>query len=206
MADPLRYNITDWHQLKDAKSNTSRLLSIKVSDLIQNEVLTGVRIQVLHEVYGNIFTYIVNGAGTLINDSINPVEYELSKNTILKELEKYGFLVTYTQIKYLPPAQVDYLRELLNLGFDKLRILKVWDSKHGIKETKWYIVAFNILENINWLANDYSPSVTEFTNALKNGSAYNISSSETVHKWSWSWLDFVANIQDILNEQATPNT
>lgn len=200
MANPLRYEITDWHQLSAAKSNNSRDLSIKVSDLINSKVLTGIRIRIEHSTYGTLFTYVVNAAGAIITEPSSGTVFTLSNDEILAELAKYGFFITFDEKLHLPPAQINFLQELLSLGYDKLRILNVYENRSLIREAKTYIVVFNIKENPNWLDNDYAATTKEFTEALLNGSAVNISASDQSHKWSWSWLDFVANIQDILDD------
>ena len=63
---PLRYNISDWHQLPGCKSNNSRELKLVVTDLIKNSVLEGVVIKVMHETFGVLFACTVGGSGNLL--------------------------------------------------------------------------------------------------------------------------------------------
>lgn len=130
---PLKYNISDWHQLKDVKSNNSRDLYILVSDLIQNDRLTGLRIQVLHKAFGVLFACILNAQGSIVSEFNNNMTLELTTKQIIGELKKYGFLVSYNPRNHLPGNQIEYLMTLKGLGYDKLRILNVWHIENGIK-------------------------------------------------------------------------
>lgn len=199
---PLRYNISDWHQLKDVKSNNSRSLSISVSDFIQNEYLTGLRIQVIHDSFGVLFACMLNAQGTILNEFSENLVVEFTHKQILLELEKYGFLVTYNPRESLSGSQIEYLMSLKKLGYDKIRILNVWYIENGVKLFRWYVVAFNVDKNIDWLNNGYAPNEWEFTESLNNGSAVNISAISKTNCWSWSWLDYIANIDDILEDNA----
>ena len=60
MPEPLRYEISDWHQLTDVQSNNSRDLSIRVSDIIHSDILTGLRIR--NDVTGETKELKVDGA------------------------------------------------------------------------------------------------------------------------------------------------
>ena len=200
MGEPLRYSITDWHQLKGIQSNNSRLLHIAVADLIQANILTGLRIQVKHEQYGPLFTCVLNAQGSIVSEVNNNVVVEPTTDEILAELNKWGFIVEFDQKLNLPQGQVDFLTELKALGYDKLRILPVYTMRYGKKEYKPYIVVFNVTNNADWLINTYAASEQEFLKALKEGSAVNISATSKANIWSWGWLDFVANIDDILND------
>ena len=199
MGDVLRYSITDWHQLKNVKSNNSRLLSIKVADLLHSNVLTGLRIQVYHEQYGPLFVCTLNAQGTIVTEVNNNIAVEPTNEQLIAELNKWGFDVVFDQKLHLPQGQIDFLSELKQLGYDKLRVLNVWTMHNAIKDFKPYIIVFNVSDNPTWLNNGYAASEQEFLSALKNGSAVNISATSKANVWSWGWLTFVANIDDILN-------
>lgn len=200
MGDKLTYSITDWHQLKNVKSNNSRYLHISVADLIQADILTGLRIQVKHEQYGPLFTCVLNAQGTIVTEVNDNITVEPTTEQILAELNKWGFEVQFDQKLNLPQGQLDFLSELRSLGYDKLRILPVYTMRFGKKEYKPYIIVFNVSTNPDWLVNTYGASEQEFLKALKEGSAVNISATSKANIWSWGWLDFVADIDDILNE------
>ena len=199
MGDTLSYSITDWHQLKNIKSNNSRELSIKIADLLHSNVLTGLRIQVYHEQYGPLYTCVLNAQGTIVTEINNNMVTEPTTDYILKELAKWGFDVQFDQELNLPQGQLDFLAELKDLGYDKLRVLNVWTIENTIQTFTPYIIVFNVSQNPDWLNNGYAASEQEFLNSLKNGSAVNISATSKANIWSWGWLNFVANIDDILN-------
>lgn len=199
MGETLSYSITDWHQLKNIKSNNSRELSIKVADLLHSNVLTGLRIQVYHEQYGPLYTCVLNAQGTIVTEINNNMVTEPTTDYILKELAKWGFDVQFDQELNLPQGQLDFLAELKDLGYDKLRVLNVWTIQNTIQTFTPYIIVFNVAQNPDWINNGYAASEQEFLNSLKNGSAVNISATSKANIWSWGWLNFVANIDDILN-------
>lgn len=193
---PLQYEISDWTQAAKCLSNTSKHLHIHVSSFIHNPVLTGTRIKVVHDMYGDLFTCIVNGRGELIDSD---PKYEMSTDAILSQLAKFGFCITYPDMRRITTAQIDYLITLNQLHFDKIRVLNVWaPDKTGIKEFKHHIVAFQSANNASWLNNDYSPSYAEFTRALADGSAVNLDGISETSRFVWDWLTYVANISDIL--------
>lgn len=194
---PLRYKISDWTQLKDCKSNNSRKLHIRVSTFLKSSRLSGTRIVVEDDDFGVLFAYVISPDGTMV--SPNFTGPNLSTKQLLLELEKFGFLVTYEPNKHLKGSQIQYLMTLQNLHFDKLRVVAVCepDGDIGIK-----IVAFNVAKNPTWINNAYSPSYLEFIEALNNGSAVNLTEISDTQKYDWSWLDFVADIADILKENS----
>lgn len=202
MQMPLRYNISDWHQLTDVRSNNSRDLFITVTDFVQDKRLSGTRIQVNHRDFGVLFTCLVNAHGNMISELEENIIYELTPKQILLQLEVFGFFVTFEPKKHLSGNQISFLMTLKCLGYDKLRVLNVWHSKNGVKSFKWYIVAFNIKHNPDWINNGYSPSEKEYATALQNGSAINVSALSNDNHWDWSWLDYVANIDDILEDNS----
>lgn len=201
-SQPLQYNISDWHQLSDAKSNNSRDLSISVSDIIQDARLTGLRIQLNHTQFGVLFACVLNAQGSMVTEFNENLVVEFTTEQILAELKKYGFLITFEPRAHLPGNQIQYLMTLKGLGYDKLRIMNVYKYNiQGTKQFQWYVIAFNIHDE-NWLDNGYSISETEFMKALKDGRCINISAISKTQRWSWSWLDYVANIDDILEDNA----
>ncbi len=196
MADPLRYHISSWSQLPTCRSNTSRHLSIHVSKIFRDPGLTGLRITVEHCMFGTLFATVIDAHGQLIYPDY---AHRLSDTTILEQLENYGFLITYTPEVALPSEQIAYLQTLLTLGFDKLRVLpvKMQDGKVEIK-----VVVFNVEHNPNWLLYPYEATYKEWTQALATtGSAMNITDISLTKQFDWGWLNYVANIQDILDNQ-----
>ena len=195
-----RYKISNWHQLSKCKSNNSACLHITVSDFVNTDRLQGTRISVIDKQLGNLFTCLVGATGSVVRPADGSQRFELTTDQILFALNTFGFYIEYNPETSLSGDQLTYLMTLRNLHYDKLRIMAVWDSKTGIKEFTTYIVGFNSENNGNWLNSGYSPSIQEFTEALNNGSAINITYISETQGYRWDWLyNWVASIDDILN-------
>lgn len=200
---PLRYKISSWRQLPECLSNNSRHLKIHLTDFFNNRHLRGFRISVDHDTMGTLFACILHARGDIVTDGYEFEKCELSTEEILRELKKFGFLITYHPNQNLPSAQLEYLISLRGLRYDKIRILNVWDlSSAGIKEYKTYIVAFMSDPHGDWLNNGYCPSLKEFSKALIDGTACNLTEVSKTRCFRWDWLNFVANIDDIIKENA----
>lgn len=200
---PLRYQISNWRQLSQCMSNNSRELHIRITDFVQNYMISGIRIKVEHDSLGVLFACVVGASGNLVSTPVgSDIISELSPSQIISELEKYGFLVTYNPASALKGNQLQYLMTLKGLHFDKLRVLKVRHNGSNITTYTTHIVVFNIKENPNWLDNNYAPPEPEFVRSLQKGSAMDITNISNTQKYDWSWLDYVANIDDILKDNA----
>lgn len=183
----LRYRISSLEQLPKCLSNKSQKLRIVYSKYINSDVLCGEKISIEHDIFGTLFTYVVDARGSLVNDV-----KEISVNELLSHLYKYGFEIEYRPAKHLSGNQIQYLMTLDDLGFDKLRV--VGDDLHPI------VVAFVTSANPEWIHDRYLPSDREVKQSLLSGTAINISAISESNNYDWSWLDFVANITDILND------
>lgn len=199
---PLRFRISKWEQLVDAQSNNSRDLTISVSNFVGRDTLNGKCIRVIHSNYGVLFACVVGAKGSMISEQADGTVFELPPKTILSELEKFGFMIEYSPSKHLSGNQLDYLIQIEKLGFQKLRLLGVWSTENGYRILEQKIVAFNIKENPHWLDNSYSASQEEFISSLNSGSVINLTNISKAHNYDWSWLDYVANISDILEDNA----
>lgn len=202
---PLEYRISSWKQLPQCLSNNSRELSIKVTDFIQDDRISGLRIAVYHTTFGVLFATVLDAAGSMISTGYNRIVSEMKPESILSELAKFGFIIEYEPATKLKGDQIQYLMTLKNLHFDKIRLMDVYkqDDVTGTKSTQTFVVAFNVEKNSNWLNNDYSCSIVEFADALTNGSAMNITGISETRNYNWTWLsEFVANIDDIIRDNA----
>lgn len=200
---PLRYNISNLRQLTGCLSNNSRDLSIHVTEFYNQPTIRGLRISVEHTIMGTLFACVIDASGKLITDYGNQGQFhEFTVEDILGELEKYGFYVTYNPRYNLKGTQIEYLMTINKLGYDKIRVLDVWNAPIGVKESKWYVVVFRSKAHPDWLNNAFSPSEKEFKQALVDGTAINITDICECHKYNWSWLDYVGNIDDILLDNA----
>ena len=200
---PLRYRISSLRQLPCCLSNNSHSLKIHVSDFTNNDLLEGFRITVEHPTMGILFACLLDAKGTFITglDKKSP-SHEFTIDQILAELRKFGFLIEYRPALNLSGDQIQYLMTLNKLGFDKIRILNVWKTVREEKSFTWYVVAFRACPHGDWLNDGYSPSQKEFQAALMNGTAMNLTDVSKTRQFRWDWLDYVANIDDLIRVNA----
>lgn len=193
--NPLRYNITDWHQLTQCLSNYSNTLYIKVKDVDDSDRLKGTIISVEDSTLGPVYTYVVEGVGNLEGPRTDGTSQD-TVSRILNELSRFGYFITFNHRAYLSEDQINYLITLQGLHYDKIRLLDV----HGIAGSKTHVVAFNVSENPYWLLNEYAAPESEFLEALNNGSAINLDEISETQNYRWYWLDYVGDIQDIIDD------
>ena len=199
----LRYRISDWNQLSSCLSNNSRDLHISVTTFLNDSRLNGRRIKIYHDAFGTLFACLVKATGTLLSEDSSGIIPELTPGQILLELEKFGFIVEYDPIKNISGNQLEFLMTIDNLGFDKIRVLSVWSSKLGIKESTIHIVVFQSKHNGDWLNSGYSPSESEFLESLSEGSCIDITTISKDSHYDWSWLyGYVGSIDDIIADYA----
>ena len=201
---PLRYNISNWLQLSECKSNNSVDLYITVKQIIDDgsHRLEGINILVNHTQYGTLFACLVNSNGTLLTpDPVSGIIKEFSTNEILAELNKFGFDVTFEINQHLSGNQIAYLITLSGLEYDKIRKLPVYEyDNQGNKVFSDYIVAFNVEQCPDWINMDYTCRSTEFLAKLNEGVALNLTFMSKTQMFDWTWLTYVANIDDIIRD------
>lgn len=204
LQEPLQYKISSWRQLPNCLSNNSRELRIHVTDFFNNTELRGFRISLEHTSMGVLFCCVLQARGTLVTDEDEYGASELTPDEILKELRKYGFLITYEPIKGLSGNLIDYLITLDKLGYDKIRMLNVWHyTSNGSTESVTKIVAFQANPLGNWLNNGYSPTEKEFLKALDDGTAINLTDTSRTKNFRWDWLyGNVLSIEDVIEVNA----
>lgn len=195
---PLRYQISSWRQLPECRSNNSKDLRIHVSDLFNNDMLRGFKISVDHPAFGVLFACVLDGRGLIVTELDG--DKSMTVPQILRELERFGFLITYHPNKDLNSKQIEYLITLRGLLYDKIRKISVWTPSNGTTNRSIKIVAFRSDKLGDWLNNWYSPSESEFTKALVDGVAINLTDMSKTYKFNWDWLDYVANIDDALKD------
>ena len=201
---PLRYNISNWLQLSECKSNNSVDLYITVKQIIDDgsHRLEGVNILVNHTQYGTLFACLVNSNGTLLTpDPVSGIIKEFSTDEILAELNKFGFDVTFEINQHLSGNQIAYLITLSGLEYDKIRKLPVYEyDNQGNKVFSEYIVAFNVEQCPDWINMDYACRSNEFLAKLNEGVALNLTFMSKTQMFDWTWLTYVANIDDIIRD------
>lgn len=200
---PLRYKISSWNQLPECLSNNSRDLQLHVSSFKGGPTLEGFRIRVDHKLYGTLFACTIDARGEIITPCEVYGLKELTTSQILQQLARFGFFIEYSPNKHLSGPQIDYLMTLRGLGYDKIRLLTVWNRTTGRVDTaRTYVVAFQSYPLDSWLSDTYCPSDEEFTKALVCGSACNLTEISKTRQFKWDWLNFVANIDDIIADNA----
>lgn len=200
MSDPLRYNISNWLQLSECKSNNSTDLYITVKQVIDDgsHRLAGVIILVNHTQYGTLFACTINSTGSLLTpDPTSGIIKEFTTDEILAELNKFGFDVTFEINQHLGGDQISYLMTLYDLGFDKLRMLEV-QQLDGMYSN--YLVAFNVDKCPDWIQNDFTCGRKVFLEALNDSGAMNLTDLKQTKGFDWTWLTYVANIEDIIED------
>ena len=201
---PLRYNISNWIQLSECKSNNSVDLYITVKQIIDDgsHRLTGTAILVNHTQYGTLFACLVNAKGSLLTpDPDSGIIKEFTTDEILAELNKFGFDVTFEINQHLSGEQISYLLTLSGLNFDKIRKLAVYTyDKLGNQVFSEYIVAFNVEQCPDWINEDYTCGKPEYLEKLNAGVALNLTYMSQTSQFDWTWLTYVANIDDIIRD------
>jgi hypothetical protein len=198
----LRYEITSWAQIGGCLSNTSRKLHA-VCSKVTSDTFQGLVVRIDHDDYGCLFSYAVEGQGSLLSDfSIEP----MSTKDILAQFKRFGFYIVYKEEEHLPGNMVEYLITLDKLGYDKIRILFVdcpppTAGEDGI--VKYYVVAFKVKDHPKWINNTYQATEKEITEGTMAGTAINVSAISKEQNFRWNFLgDYVLNISDIIEENS----
>ena len=195
---PLRYRIDDWHQLPDCLSNNSRDLKISVTDIMDDDMLSGLRISVNHNKYGTLFAEIIDAKGYLISKMDHNLVFTLTDQNIFSELAKFGFFVEWSKKYPMSTDQLEYLRTLYGLKYDKIRMLDVRTILNSVETHEIYIVVFMANELQKWLDNMYCATISELSESLVKGYAMNVTAVSNRRNYRWDWLDYVADIKTIL--------
>lgn len=200
MSEPLRYNISNWIQLSECKSNNSADLYITVKQIIDDgsHRLSGIGIYINHTQFGTLFACLVNASGSILTPDNSGIIKEFSTDDILEVLKTFGFDVTFEINQHLSGEQISYLMTLYDLKFDKLRMLEVQDKPDGGYSD--YLVAFNVEKCPKWLQNDFVCGKKPFVDALMSSGAMNLTDLEQTKGFDWTWLTYVANIDDIIED------
>ena len=202
MSAPLRYNISNWLQLAECKSNNSCDLYITVKQIIDDgsHRLQGINILVNHRQYGTLFACLVDSSGTLLSpDPVSGIIKEFTTDEILAELNKFGFDVTFEINQHLSGSQISFLMTVNDLGYNKLRKLYVQDKPDG--KYSEYIIVFNVDKCPDaWLDINHLSGKKPFVDALLSSGAMNLTNLEQTKGFDWTWLTYIANIEDIIED------
>lgn len=204
MADLLRYKISNWDQLVACKSNNSVDLYVTVNHILNDERANGTVILINHNDFGTLFACTINCKGTIFtSDPKSGLIPELNTDQILTELEKFGFDVIFDMESGLSGDQISYLITLDELGFDKLRMIDVYTyDTNATKHYSKYIVAFDVEKCPEWIHQSFTIRDVDFNRALNEGGAMNLTYISKTKEFDWSWLTYVANIDDIIRNNS----
>lgn len=198
----LRYEITDWSQVTECLSNNSKDLHMRYIE-IKDEDLEGKLILVEHDVYGILFSCLVDGKGSILSSpdpNDDNLMHRFRMEDILMELYKFGFDIQFRKEKKLTGDQLDYLMNLGTLGFDKIRMLTiVLPYVPHQPKYRTIVVGFMVAAHPKWLDNTYQCPESEYHKAVEDGTVINLTSISNSKNFDWSFLkDFVLSIDDIL--------
>lgn len=202
MSNPLRYNISSWLQLPECRSNNSTDLYLTVNQVIDDgsHRLSGLVIYVKHTQYGTLFACLINAKGSLLTpDKNSGIIQEFSSDEILEILATFGFDITFHVNQHLSGDQIAFLMTVDELGYNKLRRLYVQDKPDGTYSE--YIIVFNVDKcPADWLDVNYMCGKKPFVDALLSSGAMNLTDLEQTKGFDWTWLTYVANIEDIIED------
>lgn len=202
MPNPLRYTINDWNRLPECLSNNSQDLKIRVSKLLNNDKLKGLRIAVEHSDLGTLFATVLDATGYLANIDEHSTHhgYNMPKAVLLEELLKYGFDIQFSKLIGITKQQIQTLKVLAELKFDKIRKVNVISYGAHSNSYKTHVILFKLDKHPELLEQNAVISYNYFSKGLSNGSICDISNLLGESRLSWYWLDFVGNIEDIIKE------
>lgn len=195
MNSRLRYRISQWEQAVKCKSNLSDKYVIHVSSVDHLPYVSGKLIQVEHKNIGVVFSVLLDPKGVTVEPGQNL--YPMSTSQILHNLKCFGFDIQYQPEASLPEEQREYLREIQNLRMDKIRILNVIDVTEDGQIIRPVLTAFTSSILNPWVMNTYTCTQSEFNQKCGQGVAMRLDTKD----FDWSWLTYVANIEDILKNK-----
>ena len=203
---PLRYQISNWKQLKHCLSNNSKHLHAYTETYLNNKNINGLKILVEDDRYGVLFAYCVDITGDIVTPYSSVID-SFSTDLILTELKRFGFLITFIEEKSLSGNQIDLLMTLSHLNFDKLRIMNHYKyDSDGQKEFTSDVILFNTDHLVDWINPGFACTDNEFDKAIKSGwalSVTNITDRDKKH-YDWTFLyNKVMNIDDLLKANSS---
>lgn len=203
----LRYEISNWDQITNCLSNNSKALSLSLSKVIDGNAMRGLVVKVNHANYGTLFAAMIKGSGQLLTDKDEEGQILpfLTTDEILKQIEKFGFIISYVERAHLNNETLVFLNNVKQLGFDKITRVQVETrTEYGAKIWVPRILVIKSQYNTDLLKFDCNLSLKDFCDKLANNWIMNVTylHSENV---TWDWVTYIANIIDIINENITPS-
>lgn len=194
----LRYSISNWSQATRCLSNNSKDLHISVANYLHNVDFEGQIISVVHIKYGTMFAAITNGRGYLISETDEEGHQLplLTTEQVLKQLEKFGFDISYEEEPNLSGEQLSFLTNLYDLGYDAVTRARV---KYP-KITRNVYIAYSSAKGVDYLTFDTLVSKADFDKSLEEGAITNIAKMDPTLEWDW--LTYTCQIKDLLDDNS----
>lgn len=159
--------------------------------------------QVNHSSYGTLFSVVVKGGGKLLSskdEKGNDLPC-MTTEKILKEIQRFGFYVTYDVKSNLPMNTIAFLSTVDNLGYDKITKVGIQYRENGKKCIKPAVLVFKSEYNHDILNFECIISERKYQDKLSANSIMDVTHEKGIQ---WDWVKYVANISDILEENIDP--
>ena len=168
--------------------------------------LKGLVLSVNHSNYGILFSTMITGSGELISEEDEngePIPF-LTTEQILTQLEKFGFIIKYDVKSNLSNDVLAYLSTMYNLGYVKINRIGVrMPNQNGDRYNRPTVILMkDVSDNNNLLKFDQVISQVEFNKKLDANIVVNI--TDELESDSWDWVTYMANLEDILEENIDP--
>lgn len=145
---------------------------------------------------------MIEGSGKIISKQ-DEEGYDipfLTTDQILKQIEKFGFLVYYNVKSNLPDATLDFLQSAMRLNYDKInRIMLQTTSNYG--ETIWkptVVIYKSVDMNVDLMKYGVKVLRSKYLEKVDAGTLINVNEENI----DWDWVDSFYNLSDIMDENA----
>lgn len=146
---------------------------------------------------------MIEGSGSLISD----VDEEgldlpfMTTDQILRELQRFGFIIFYDVKKNLPSPILSFLSTVNDLGYDKITrvALQTKTASNGVIWAPTILVIKSEF-NLDLLEFDCKLTRKDFNQKLSDNVIMNVTHEEGM---KWDWVNYTANIDDLLDENTT---
>lgn len=124
-----------------------------------------------------------------------------STESILKELERFGYYIKYNVKMHLPEDIIKLFNSLLALGYDKITrvALEFVSPDTGRTLKRPVILALKSPDNTDLLEFDCILREKSYNAKLNDNIIMNVSKYNNI---KWDWLDHIYNIADLLDPES----
>lgn len=144
---------------------------------------------------------MIQGSGSILStkdEQGNDIPF-MTTDQILKELQRFGFIVFYDVKRNLPTNILAFLSTVNNLGFDKITRVCLQSQEEETGTIVWRptILVIKSADNSDLLEFDCKLTRKAFNKKLTDNTIMNVTHEDNM---KWDWLTYIANIDDILSE------